>query len=170
MVHENYENLHGAALGEVVNGQKTFISGGMNADYFTTGVRTSGKTGSKALAHLHSGISILLVPRQSDGLNTDAGMASQHDAAWSQGVSGKRTLVTFDEVKVPAENLLGREGDGFLAIMRNFNNERLALAITANRQARVCLEETARSSECVLRVLSLLARGIGATLLVYNER
>ena len=54
MVHENYENLHGAALGEVVNGQKTFISGGMNADYFTTGVRTSGKTGSKALAHLHS--------------------------------------------------------------------------------------------------------------------
>ena len=32
----------------MVNGQKTFISGGMNADYFTTGVRTSGKTGSKA--------------------------------------------------------------------------------------------------------------------------
>ncbi|CAE7233040.1 AFT10-1, partial [Symbiodinium pilosum] len=117
----------------VVNGQKTFISGGMNADYFTTGVRTSGKTGSK-------GISLLLVPRSSDGLNT----ARLQTQGWHLSTT---TLVTFDEVKVPAENLLGGEGDGFLAIMRNFNNERLALAITANREARVCLEEAAKYAQ-----------------------
>jgi len=117
----------------VVNGQKTFISGGMHADYFTTGVRTSGKAGSQ-------GISVLLVPRPSAGLNTTR-LKTQ---GWHLSST---TLVTFDEVKVPAENLLGREGDGFLAIMRNFNNERLALAIIANRQARVCLEETVRYAQ-----------------------
>lgn len=54
------------------------------------------------------------------------------------------TLVTFDDVRVPVSKRLGAEGQGFKAIMRNFNNERLALAITANRQARVCLEDSVR--------------------------
>eukprot|EP00933_Yihiella_yeosuensis_P004447 TRINITY_DN108812_c0_g1_i1.p1 TRINITY_DN108812_c0_g1~~TRINITY_DN108812_c0_g1_i1.p1 ORF type:complete len:405 (+),score=68.98 TRINITY_DN108812_c0_g1_i1:51-1265(+) len=111
----------------LVNGQKTFISGGMNADYFTTGVRTS-NNGNK-------GLSLLLVERTAPGLKTTR-LKTQ---GWHLSTT---TLVTFDDVKVPVTDRLGAEGDGFKAIMRNFNNERLALAITTNRQARVCLEDT----------------------------
>eukprot|EP00927_Polykrikos_kofoidii_P054785 TRINITY_DN49156_c0_g1_i1.p1 TRINITY_DN49156_c0_g1~~TRINITY_DN49156_c0_g1_i1.p1 ORF type:complete len:414 (-),score=74.21 TRINITY_DN49156_c0_g1_i1:61-1302(-) len=115
----------------VVNGQKTFISGGMNADYFTVGVRTA-NTGS-------SGISLLLVDRSTPGLKTTR-LKTQ---GWLLSTT---TLVTFDDVRVPVERRLGLEGEGFKAIMRNFNNERLALAITANRQARSCLEDAVRYS------------------------
>eukprot|EP00929_Paragymnodinium_shiwhaense_P037071 TRINITY_DN19816_c0_g1_i1.p1 TRINITY_DN19816_c0_g1~~TRINITY_DN19816_c0_g1_i1.p1 ORF type:complete len:434 (-),score=118.80 TRINITY_DN19816_c0_g1_i1:282-1517(-) len=113
----------------VVNGQKTFISGGMNADFFTTGVRTS-NDGMK-------GISALLIERERPGLKT----TRLRTQGWH---SSTTTLVSFDDVKVPVANLLGKEGEGFKAIMRNFNNERLGLAITANRQARVCLEDSVK--------------------------
>eukprot|EP00931_Biecheleriopsis_adriatica_P073723 TRINITY_DN47956_c0_g1_i1.p1 TRINITY_DN47956_c0_g1~~TRINITY_DN47956_c0_g1_i1.p1 ORF type:complete len:418 (-),score=86.03 TRINITY_DN47956_c0_g1_i1:33-1262(-) len=113
----------------VINGQKTFISGGMNADFFTTGARTA-NTGNK-------GISLFLVEKDLPGLKTTR-LKTQ---GWHLSTT---TLVTFDDVRVPVENRLGQEGDGFKAIMRNFNNERLALAITANRQARASLEATVK--------------------------
>jgi len=112
-----------------LNGQKTFISGGMNADYFTTGARTSG-SGSK-------GISLFLVEKETPGLKTTR-LKTQ---GWHLSTT---TLVSFDDVRVPVESRLGNEGEGFKAIMRNFNNERMALAITANRQARVCLEDAVK--------------------------
>jgi alkylation response protein AidB-like acyl-CoA dehydrogenase len=51
------------------------------------------------------------------------------------------TFFEFDDVKVPAENLLGREGDGFHMVMANFNPERFNLAIMSIRMARTCVEE-----------------------------
>jgi len=113
----------------IINGQKTFISGGMNADYFTTGART-GDNGNK-------GISMFLLEKGTPGLKTTR-LKTQ---GWHLSTT---TLVTFDDVRVPVSSRLGAEGDGFKAIMRNFNNERLALAITANRQARVCLDDAVR--------------------------
>jgi alkylation response protein AidB-like acyl-CoA dehydrogenase len=50
--------------------------------------------------------------------------------------------VTFEDVKVPKENLIGKENKGFKYIMWNFNSERLGIIIQANRFARVCVEES----------------------------
>jgi len=55
-------------------------------------------------------------------------------------VSGS-TFIEFDDVKVPVENLLGKENQGFKIVMSNFNHERLWLGITALRMARVCIED-----------------------------
>ena len=49
--------------------------------------------------------------------------------------------IYFDEVRVPAGNLIGTENSGFLVIMANFNNERMAMAVGMEAFARVCLEE-----------------------------
>lgn len=113
----------------VVNGQKTFISGGMHADYFTTGVRT----GSSGIG----GISLLMIPRNLPGVHTTR-LKTQ---GW--GVS-TTTLVAFNDVRVPVENLLGTENQGFLAIMLNFNNERMSMAVGACRMSRCCLEDAIR--------------------------
>mmetsp|Transcript_51129 Transcript_51129/g.115214 ORF Transcript_51129/g.115214 Transcript_51129/m.115214 type:complete len:419 (-) Transcript_51129:71-1327(-) len=112
----------------VVNGQKTFISGGMHADIFTTGVRTGKGRG---------GLTLLVIDRSTPGLKTTR-LKTQ---GWH---SSSTTLISFDDVKVPVSRRLGKEGDGFKAIMRNFNHERLGLAIVANREARMCLEDALR--------------------------
>merc|ERR1712070_10582 len=51
------------------------------------------------------------------------------------------TYITFDDVKVPKGNILGKEGKGFKYIMENFNHERFAICCMTNRFSRVCLEE-----------------------------
>jgi alkylation response protein AidB-like acyl-CoA dehydrogenase len=56
------------------------------------------------------------------------------------GASGS-TFIELDDVKVPAENLIGKENEGFAYIMSNFNPERLMLAGSALRLARVCVED-----------------------------
>lgn len=116
----------------ILNGQKTFISGGMNADFFTCGART-GDAGNK-------GISMFLVRKELPGVKC-------HRLKTQGWLLSTTTLVTFDDVKVPVSDLLGKEGDGFKAIMRNFNNERLGIAIMVNRQARVCLEDTVKYAQ-----------------------
>ncbi|CAK9008553.1 Acyl-CoA dehydrogenase AFT10-1 (AF-toxin biosynthesis protein 10-1) [Durusdinium trenchii] len=113
----------------VVTGQKTYISGGMNADYFTTGVRT----GSSGIG----GISLLMIHRDYPGVQTTR-LKTQ---GW--GVS-TTTSVAFNDVRVPVENRLGVENQGFLPIMLNFNNERMSMAYAACRMSRCCLEDAIR--------------------------
>jgi len=111
----------------VVNGSKTFISGGMNADWFTTAVRTGGE-GAR-------GISVLLIPADSPGV-------SRTQLARKQGWWCSDTAtIYFEDVRVPAANLIGAENQGFLVIMANFNNERMAMAVGMEAFSRVCLEE-----------------------------
>jgi len=50
----------------------------------------------------------------------------------------------FDDVRVPAENLIGGENQGFIGIMLNFNGERLGMAASANAAARICIEEAVK--------------------------
>lgn len=57
---------------------------------------------------------------------------------WSSGT----TFITFENVKVPVEHLIGKEGDGFKYIVINFNHERIMLSIQALRMARTCYEDS----------------------------
>lgn len=82
----------------IVNGFKKWITNGIYSDYFTTLVRTSGKPGEA------KGLSFLLIPR-SEGVTTKK---MKIIGAHASGT----TLVEFDDVKVPVENLIGKEGEG----------------------------------------------------------
>jgi alkylation response protein AidB-like acyl-CoA dehydrogenase len=82
----------------IVNGEKKWITNGIWADYFTTAVRT-GKDGM-------NGISVLLIERSAGGVST---RRMDCQGVWSSGT----TYVTFEDVKVPVENLIGKENQGF---------------------------------------------------------
>ncbi len=110
----------------VVNGEKCYITSGMRADYLTTAVRTGGPGAA--------GVSLLLIDMNSPGMTRTK---LQKMGWWASDTAS----IFFQDVRVPAENLIGAEGRGFPAIMLNFNNERLALAAGATAYARVALEE-----------------------------
>ncbi|MEA2931100.1 MAG: acyl-CoA dehydrogenase [Hyphomicrobiales bacterium] len=110
----------------VVNGEKTFITSGMRADFYTVAVRT-GAPGA-------SGVSLLLIEREREGFTR----APLNKMGW--WCSDTATL-HFDNVRVPAGNLIGEENAGFRIIMRNFNAERLGMAAAAVGFAQACLDE-----------------------------
>lgn len=110
----------------VINGSKTFITSGMRADWITTAVRTGGDG--------MQGISLIAVPGDAPGLTR----TKLKKMGW--WCSDTATLY-FDNCRVPADNLIGPEGAGFMGIMRNFNNERLALAAQAVGLAQCALDE-----------------------------
>ncbi len=110
----------------VVRGEKTFITSGMRADYYTVAVRT----GEPGLG----GISLLMIERDTPGFSR----TPLKKMGW--WASDTATL-HFDDCHVPAENLIGREGAGFMAIMLNFNDERLSMAASSTGFARVAYEE-----------------------------
>eukprot|EP00760_Papus_ankaliazontas_P000652 PhM_4_TR10167/c0_g1_i1/m.55498 len=108
----------------VLNGEKMFITSGMRADYFTVAARTPTK-----------GITLFLVERSFPGVQCR--VMDKKMGWWC----GDTALVVLDGVRVPKRNMIGSEGNGFRAIMLNFNNERLAMAAQSTCYARVCLEE-----------------------------
>jgi acyl-CoA dehydrogenase len=110
----------------LVNGAKMFITGGVRADFYTVAVRTGGEG--------RGGISLLLVERDMPGF-TRTSLKKQ--GWWASDTAA----LYFDDVRVPAENLIGEENNGFIGIMHNFNQERLGMAASANAAARVCLED-----------------------------
>ena len=109
-----------------VNGQKAFITSGMRADVLTVAVRTGGPGAS--------GVSILIVEGNPKGLTR----ASMQKMGWW---CSDTAILTFEDVEVPAENLIGELGFGFLGLMQNFNGERLGLAAAAWAFAEECLAE-----------------------------
>jgi len=111
----------------VVNGEKIFITSGMRADWITLAVRTGESKGA-------SGISLLLVPGDSAGLSR----TRLDKMGW---LCSDTAHLRFDGVRVPARYLLGEEGQGFKAIMGNFNGERLGLAAGAIGYAEACYDE-----------------------------
>lgn len=111
----------------IVNGSKTFISGGMNANWTSTAVRTGGEG--------PGGISMLLIPMDLEGVSR-----TQLDRKQGWWCSDTATIY-FDNVKVPVGNLIGKENQGFQVIMNNFNAERMALCVGMEASSRVCLEE-----------------------------
>jgi len=117
----------------VLNGSKTFITGGMNASYFVIGART-GDVGLK-------GISLFFVEAGTEGFTRTA-----IDKKMGWWASDTATLY-FDNVRVPAENLLGQENYGFLQIMNNFNYERLGMAGQMIGMSKVCLDESIKYAQ-----------------------
>ena len=111
----------------IVNGSKTFISGGMRANWVSTAVRTGGE-GAR-------GVSMLLIPTDAEGFSRT--LLDKKQGWWA---SDTATLY-FDNVRVPVANLIGEENKGFLVIMTNFNSERMAMAASMEALGRVCLEE-----------------------------
>ena len=111
----------------VVNGLKKWITGAPWASHMTTAVRTGGP-GSGA-----RGISVLVIP-----LRGTKGVSMRRVKNSGQKAGGA-SMVELDDVRVPVENLVGRENEGFGVIMRNFNRERFVLAVACNRKARTCL-------------------------------
>ena len=110
----------------VINGQKTFITSGMRADFIAVAVRTGGEG--------LGGISQILVEGDAPGF---ARTPLKKMGWWC---SDTATLY-FDDCRVPARNLIGEENQGFKQIMHNFNYERLMLATQALGFAQVCLDE-----------------------------
>ncbi len=110
----------------VVRGEKTFITSGMRADYYTVAVRTGGPG--------MGGISLILIERDRPGFTR----TPLKKMGW--WASDTATL-HFDDCRVPAENLIGAENAGFIGIMMNFNDERLGLAASSIGFAQVCLDE-----------------------------
>ncbi|EOD52853.1 putative acyl- dehydrogenase protein [Neofusicoccum parvum UCRNP2] len=110
----------------IVNGEKKWITNGIWCDYFTTAVRTSDKG--------MNGVSVLLIERDMGGVST---RRMDCQGVWSSGT----TYITFEDVKVPVENLIGKENQGFKVIMTNFNHERIGIIIQCLRFSRVCYED-----------------------------
>ncbi|KAB8298892.1 hypothetical protein EYC80_001050 [Monilinia laxa] len=110
----------------LVNGSKKWITNAIWADYVTAAVRTGGAGAA--------GISLLIIPLKSQGVSR----RMMHNSG--VGASGS-TFITFDDVKVPLENLLHKENRGFEVIMSNFNAERKHIATSAIRLSRVCAED-----------------------------
>lgn len=111
----------------VLNGSKTFITSGLRADFITTAVRTGGPG--------MGGISLLVVEADTPGFTR----SPLHKMGW--WCSDTATLY-FDNARVPVANRIGPENAGFMAIMMNFNNERIMLAAQAWAFAQVCYEES----------------------------
>jgi len=110
----------------VVNGYKKWITGLPWATHMTTAVRTGGPG--------MSGLSVLVIPTSTPGLT--------HRRIPNSGQkAGGASFVELDNVRVPIQNLLGKENHGFRIIMTNFNKERFIMSIGCNRKARTCLSE-----------------------------
>jgi acyl-CoA dehydrogenase len=113
----------------VVNGQKTFITSGVRADFVTTAVRT-GRPG-------HSGVSLLVVEAGTPGFTVDRSLRKM---GWHCSDTAELSYV---DVRVPAANLVGAENSGFHQIAEQFVVERIALAVHAYGIAARSLELTA---------------------------
>ena len=110
----------------VVNGSKTFITNGINADLVITAVKTDP-------SQRHKGMSLLVLERGMEGFergrNLDKlGLHSQDTAE-----------LFFHDVHVPVGNLLGEEGQGFLQLVHNLPQERLSIAVAGVAAARAAL-------------------------------
>ena len=115
----------------VINGQKTFISNGINCDWVVLAVRTDAE-----IKPAYKGVSLLLVPADAPGFSKGRklkkmGMHSQDTAE-----------LIFEDCRIPQDLLLGEEGEGFHILMRNLQQERLVICIGAITIAEKMLEIT----------------------------
>jgi len=118
----------------IVNGQKTFITNGINSDVIITVVKTDAEA-------KHGGISLLLVEAEREGFKRGRNLEKM-------GLKAQDTAeMYFDNVCVPVENLLGDEGHGFYYLMNELPQERLSIAVGAMAACWAALEWTTQYCE-----------------------
>lgn len=112
----------------ILNGSKTFITNGVYSDYLIVAAKTAPELGNK-------GISIFVVDRDAKGIS-----ATKLDKlGWRASDTGE---IAFDNVEIPAKNLMGEENKGFPYIMQHFALERLIMGINAHARSEFALEYT----------------------------
>ncbi|HWJ81264.1 MAG TPA: acyl-CoA dehydrogenase family protein [Nocardioides sp.] len=114
----------------VINGAKTFITSSVRGDFVTTAVRT-GDDG----AH---GLSLIVVPKGTPGFSVSRKLDKM---GWLASDTGE---LTYEDVRVPATNLVGEENHGFYYIAQNFVSERIWLALMGYGHALRCLNLAAQ--------------------------
>ncbi len=113
----------------VVNGSKTFITNGINADLVITAVKTDPSA-------KHQGMSLIVLERGMKGFERGRNLEKV-------GIHAQDTAeLFFNDVEVPVDNLLGQEGQGFSLLVRNLAQERLSIAVAGIAGARAALEWT----------------------------
>ena len=115
----------------VVNGSKTYITNGQNADLVILVARTDPAAGGK-------GISLVLVEATREGFARGRNLdkIGQHSADTSE--------LFFHDVRIPLTNCLGEEGRGFAYLMNQLPQERLSIAVSAQASAQRCFDEAVR--------------------------
>ncbi|OAB81780.1 acyl-CoA dehydrogenase family protein [Cochleicola gelatinilyticus] len=110
----------------IINGSKTFITNGVYSDYLVVAAKTAPELGNK-------GISIFVMDRNTPGIS-----ATKLDKlGWRASDTGE---IAFDNVEIPAANLMGEENKGFPYIMQHFALERLIMGINAHARSEFALE------------------------------
>jgi acyl-CoA dehydrogenase len=113
----------------IVNGSKTFITNGVRADFYVTAVKTTQEGG-------HHGISFLVLEKGMPGFEVSRKLEK---LGWHASDTGE---LSFSDVHVPEENLLGEENQGFYLIMANFQWERISMALGAVGGMQATFERT----------------------------
>ncbi len=110
----------------ILNGSKTFITNGVYSDYLIVAAKTDP-------SEKYKGISIFVVDRDTPGIS-----ATKLDKlGWRASDTAE---LAFDNVEIPAENLMGEEGKGFPYIMQHFAFERLIMGVNAHARAEFALD------------------------------
>lgn len=110
----------------ILNGSKTFITNGVFADYMVVVAKTAPNLKNK-------GMSVFIVDSNLEGVNA----TKLNKLGWRASDTAE---IAFDNVKVPAENLLGEENKGFYYVMQHFAMERLIMGINAHARAEFAVE------------------------------
>ena len=110
----------------IINGSKTFITNGIYSDYLVVAAKTDPNAG-------HNGMSIFIMDRDTPGIS-----ATKLDKlGWRASDTAE---IAFDNVTIPASNLMGDEGKGFPYIMQHFALERLIMGINSHARAEFALD------------------------------
>lgn len=112
----------------MLNGSKTFITNGVHSDYLVVAAKTNPELGNK-------GMSMFIVDRESHGISS----TNLNKLGWKASDTAE---IAFDNVIVPASNLLGEENKGFGYIMQHFALERVVMGVNAHARAEYALEYT----------------------------
>jgi acyl-CoA dehydrogenase len=115
----------------ILNGEKTFITNGIHADYVVVVCKTD-----PHIQPAYKGISLLIVESGTEGFKRGKKLDKIGMHAADTGE------LIFEDAKVPIENLLGEEGKGFYYLMENLQQERLIVALETQIEAECCLELT----------------------------